>query len=389
MMKEEIIELAKLLGIAEVGFTDVVSMKYLIPLLEKRRKNKHFCEFEEYDIEKRIDANKVLDNCKSIICAVFPYASGYKIPYSYGSGNISVSSYGLDYHKYVYNKLECLAHNIQKKLCFNYKICVDTSPLLDRAVCVNAGLGFIGKNNMFINNKYGSFVFLGYILTDLDMNIDCSSVDQDKDVIKNKTIDDLLKMGSYKKTYNTECKDCNICVKMCPNHAIMGDGTINAKRCVSYLTQTKEYIDIEYRKAMGHQIYGCDICQYYCPKNNHVLKSKLINNYDELLVNLKDIMTMTNKEFKIKYSTIAGSWRGKNIWKRNAIIASANYKMKEMYNIISTILFGDNEMLKLYAMWALLEINKEKAIEFLDDVVKNQSEIIKCEYIKLLEVEYE
>ncbi|QSX06216.1 tRNA epoxyqueuosine(34) reductase QueG [Sedimentibacter sp. zth1] len=363
-MKDKILEIAKNIGIDEIGFTNTLNLDYLRPVLEKRISNNFSCEFEENNIDKRLNIKDYFVGCRSIICVAFPYAQGYKIPNKSNMGNLSVSSFGIDYHRIVKEKLNELAEKIKEIKSFNYTICVDTTPLVDRAICKNSGLGYIGNNSMLINSRYGSFVFLGYILTDLDISQDENKV-------------------------NDSCGSCNICRIKCPNHAIQPDGTINTKRCVSYLTQTKDYIEIKYRKALGHQIYGCDICQYYCPKNKHILDLDTQCNYEELLVELKELFYISNKEFKIKYGHLAGSWRGKNIWKRNAIIASANMKLYEMFDIISEELKYDNDMIKLYASWALLEIDRDKAKDLIFKRIKYENEIVQNEYRKLLEVKNE
>lgn len=361
-MKNKITETANSLGIDRIGFTKMTKLDELSELLNYRIKNNYICEFEEQDISKRLDVSYLLPNCKTIITAIFPYAKGYRVPEKVGMGNLSVSSYGMDYHKVLHEKLELLVLNLKKEIDFNYKICVDNTPLIDRAVCTKSGLGYIGKNNMFIDDEYGSFVFLGSVLTDLDISVDDSDIFSDK------------------------CGNCNICISKCPNNAILENRMINTKKCVSYLSQTKEYIPIEYRKAMGNQIYGCDICQISCPKNYKILNRDSKEDYSSLLVDLGELFKISNKEFNFKYGSIAGSWRGKNIWKRNAIIACANMGLNNFYDKIKDELYGQSEMFKTYAAWALLKLNVEKSKEIIYNRIKYENEFISNEYKKLLEL---
>ena len=360
-MKDRIIEEGYSLGIDKIGFTRKTRFNNLSELLSYRIKNNYSCEFEEVDLDKRMDVSYLLPNCKTIITAIFPYAKGYKVPKANNMGNISVSSYGMDYHKVLYEKLELLATNLQKHFKFNYKICVDNTPALDRTICKSSGLGYIGKNSMLINDDYGSLVFLGSILTDLDILVD--EVD----------------------SFEDKCGNCNICISKCPNNAIL-DKIINTKKCVSYLTQTKSYIPIEYRKAMGNQIYGCDVCQVNCPKNFKTLNQDTKENYNSLLINLEELFRLSNKDFKAKYGNIAGSWRGKNIWKRNAIISCANMKLDNFYDLIKDELNSQSDMFKTYAAWALLELNKEKSKDIIYNRIKYEDEFISNEYKKLLEI---
>ena len=360
-MKDKIIEEANSLGIDKIGFSKTTRFNNLSELLSYRKVNNYICEFEEEDLNKRIDVSYLLPNCKTIITAIFPYAKGYKIPKAKNMGNISVSSYGMDYHKVLHEKLELLALGLQKYYKFNYKICVDNTPAIDRAICKNSGLGYIGNNSMLINDEYGSFVFLGSILTDLDIPVEDVNNAEDK------------------------CGNCNICINKCPNNAILDNKIINTKRCVSYLTQTKSYIPIEYRKAMGNQIYGCDICQINCPKNNKVLNKATKENYSNLLIDLKELFELSNRDFNVKYGNLAGSWRGKNIWKRNAIIACANMKYDYFYDLIKNELYSQSDMFKTYAAWALLELNREKSKDIIFNRIKHENEFISNEYKKLLE----
>lgn len=360
-MKQVILQTAKLMGIDIIGITDVLDYSYLADSLNKRVAEGFDCEFEEQDINKRLDARNVFPNCKSIIAIGVPYAFGYKKPETNNMGLLSISSYGEDYHKKLNDLLKKLAEEIKRYLDFDYKICVDTSPLIDREICKNAGIGNIGKNTLLINKNFGSFINLGYLLTDL--NIEC---------------DKSLEVNI--------CGSCDICIKSCPNKAILNEGGINARRCVSYLTQTKEYIPLEYRKNIKNQIYGCDICQIVCPKNKLNLEKKTSEDFSSLLVNLEEIFNMSNKEFSEKYGKLSGSWRGKNVWKRNALIAVGNLKLYHMFDLVKAELDNNSDMIKIYAAWCLLKLHNETAKEILYNRLKYEDDTIKKEYIKLLEV---
>lgn len=363
-MKSEIKKLSNSLGISKVGFTDILDLSYLLPIIKERKDNKYNCEFEESNIYKRVNIKDYFPQVNSIIVGLFPYAHGYKSLNEHKKGNLSVSSYGLDYHNVVREKLNKLSEAIDSKYKHEYKICVDTSPLLDRAICKNAGLGYIGKNNMFINDIYGSFTFIGYILTSLN-------IESENNIINNK------------------CGDCKICINKCPNSAIKSNGIIDTNRCLSYLTQTKKYIPFEYRVSMGNQIYGCDVCQINCPKNKKILDIKTSIDYSSLLIDIEDILTISNKDFKRKYGVVAGSWRGKNIWKRNAIIVCANQQLRCYYDILKQELYSKNDMIKMYAAWTIMKLDRIKSKDILNNMLKYENDIVKDEYKKILEVVYE
>lgn len=362
-MKQKIIEIANSLGIEIIGFTSVLDYSYLADFFIEREKKGYNCEFEEQNINKRFNVRNVFPKCKSIIAIGVPYAMGYKKPVSHNKGQLSIVSYEEDYHNILNELLKKLAEEIKKVKSFEYEICVDTSPLIDKEICKNAKIGNYGKNSLLINGRFGSFINIGYLLTDLEIECDNS--------INNIDI----------------CGNCDICIKSCPNNAILKEGGINARKCISYLTQTKDYIPIEYRKNMKNQIYGCDICQVVCPKNKANSQKETNIDYSKLIIDLKELMNISNKEFKLQYGHLAGSWRGKNIWKRNAIIAIANLKIESMYNFVRNELNNESHMIKTYALWCLWELNKEKTEELLISFKEN--DIIISEYRKLAEAEYD
>lgn len=364
-MKQKIIKIANLLGIEIIGFTSILDYSYLSDFLYDRSKNGYSCEFEEQDINKRLNVSSVFPNCKSIIAIGVPYAVGFKRPTTKDRGLLSIVSYGEDYHKQLRLILENLADEIKKLVDFEYEICVDTSPLIDREICKNAGIGSYGKNALLINENYGSFINIGYLLTDL--KIDCTNS------INNINI----------------CGDCDICIKVCPNNAILKDGGINAKKCISYLTQTKDYIPLEYRENMKNQIYGCDVCQALCPKNKTNAEKTNNINYNSLLIDLEDMFEISNKEFEAKYGYLSGSWRGKNVWKRNALIAIGNLGLISMFDKVKRELNNESDMIKIYAAWSLMKLDKEMATKILHNSMKYENDTIKKEYMRLVEAEYD
>ncbi|NYB75510.1 tRNA epoxyqueuosine(34) reductase QueG [Sedimentibacter hydroxybenzoicus DSM 7310] len=361
-MKQKITEIANSMGIDIIGFTSLLDYGYLKDLLINRADKEYNSEFEENEINKRLDVRNILPECKSIIAIGIPYAEGYKKPVTKDMGLLSVSSYGIDYHKKLSGILYNLAEEIKKHKCFEYVICVDTSPLIDKEICKNAQLGNYGKNSLLINDRYGSFIHLGYLLTDLDIE-------------NSKTIGMDI------------CGECDICVKSCPNNAIFKNGGLNSKKCVSYLTQTKNYIPVDYRKSMSNQIYGCDVCQLVCPKNRLNSEKDTKNDYRSLLVDLNELMHTGNRDFIKKYGALSGSWRGKNVWKRNGLIATGNLQLLSMYDTVKEELGNPSELIRIYAAWSLLKLKKEDARDVLNNKLKYEDDKIKREYMKLMELE--
>lgn len=318
-MKKYIREKAKKLNIDMIGFTDSNPLVEIKDYLNFRRINKIETEFEEKVLLARIDPKLTLESCKSIIVIGLSYNIEYdeKADYKF-KGRLSKSSWGIDYHRVLKSKLEALIGEIKQKKDFEYKYFVDTGPLVERELAHKAGLGYYGKNCSIINEDYGSFIFLGYILTDLDIEPD-------------------------EKILNSQCGDCQLCLRACPGQALE-EYKLNAKKCISYQSQTKE-MNPELKKKMGANIYGCDICQNVCPKNKDVKKSlhdEFTPNETKGAIDIEELLSMSNREFKLKYGSMAGAWRGRNILRRNASIALNNMKNKDNEKEIDNLLEKNN-----------------------------------------------
>lgn len=336
-LKQYIIEKSKLVGIDIIGFTNCNKLNNLEDYLYNRRANNIETEFEEVDIEKRLYPRKVFPHCKSIIVVGISYNVDYKpdIRYKF-KGKISKSSWGKDYHNIVKKKMNELINEIKSEIEFKYVSFVDTGPLVERELAKKAGIGWYGKNCSIINDEYGSFIFIGYILTDLEIEND--------------------------EPIEEKCGNCEICLKACPTGALESAYTFNPKKCISYLTQTKNKIPYELRDKMGISVYGCDICQMVCPKN----KSPIVNRHIDFIpyktdgyVDIREILSMSNSQFKEKYGSMAGSWRGKNILKRNSIIALGNTNNIDSIQLLKEALKDSSPMIREYAAWSILKIDYE------------------------------
>ena len=343
-LNQYILDKSKKLNIDICGFTDSSPLYNLREYLIYREENNIMTEFEEKDIMKRIDPKLTLPSCKSIIVIGVSYnvdsqeeakestvSNRHLTPFP--KGYLSRASWGRDYHLVLREKMQALILEIQKVKDFNYRYFVDTGPLIDRELAKRAGIGYYGKNCSIINNEYGSFIFIGYILTDLDLD--------------------------YSEEMENNCGDCNLCIKACPTGALEGEYKFNPKKCISYLTQTKENIPLDLRKKMGAKIYGCDTCQLVCPKNKGIKKPNHKEFSPEITsgyINIEELLMISNKEFKSKYGSMAGAWRGKNILRRNGIITLGNMKRVEHLNLLISQLKDPNDMIREYAQWAIVNI---------------------------------
>lgn len=365
-LKKYIINKSKELYIDEVGFTDCGSLERVKDYLIGRKEKGKQTEFEEENVEKRIRPELLLESCKTIIVI----GVSYNIDVSRKArvklkGSLSKSSWGIDYHIVLKEKMERLIKEIRKVEEFNYKYFVDTGPLIDREIANKAEIGYYGKNCSIINDEYGSFMFLGYILTDLDVRFKSGGIEN-------------------------KCGDCNLCLDACPTGALEEPFKLNPKKCISYLTQTKEKIPYELREKMGMKIYGCDTCQLVCPKNKNSKKSsnkKFIPKKTKGYIDIEELLKMSNREFREKYGGMAGSWRGKNILKRNGVIALGNTKKKEYIEVLKPIIESDpSSMVRKYAAWAILNIDKKVGQKIIEDaLVIEKDENVKKEFVNLMQ----
>ena len=365
-IKEEIIKLSKEIGISKIGFTTADDFDYLERSLRLAVEEGRNSGFEHKNIEERIKPKLSLASAKTIISIAVAYPHKLKQQpqkTAYKRGKFTPNSWGLDYHYVLQDKLDRLAKGIEELTAdFEYKGMVDTGALVDTAVARRAGIGFIGKNGLVISKEFGSYMFLGELITNLDIEPD-QPVDYD-------------------------CGDCNRCLTACPTSCLIGDGTMNAKRCLSFQTQDKGIMDLEFRKKIKTVIYGCDICQICCPYNKG-LDNPLATEIDPELAHpeLLPFLDLSNGQFKEKFGHIAGSWRGKNILQRNAIIALANANDRSAIpKLLEIIDKGQNPIHIATAIWALSQLVREANPEMIEMIlaVKNPTEAIKEEQEQFL-----
>ena len=366
-IKEEIINLAKDIGISKIGFTTADDFDYLEKSLRLAVEEGRNSGFEHKNIEERIKPKLSLASAKTIISIAVAYPHKLKQQpqkTAYKRGKFTPNSWGLDYHYVLQDKLDRLAKGIEELTAdFEYKGMVDTGALVDTAVAQRAGIGFIGKNGLVISKEFGSYMFLGELITNLDIEPD--------------------------QPVDYGCGDCNRCVTACPTSCLIGDGSMNAKRCLSFQTQDKGVMDLEFRKKIKTVIYGCDICQICCPYNKG-LDNPLATEIDPDLSHpeLLPFLELSNGQFKEKFGHVAGSWRGKNILQRNAIIALANANdrsaIPKMLEIIDK---GQNPIHVATAIWALGQLVREVHPEMIELVmgIKNPTPQIQEEQGRFLE----
>ncbi len=282
-MKNEIVNLSKKIGVDLIGFTDLKCSEYLEHKYILQEKLDYKCSFQVGDITDKMLTNKKYEKYKTAIAIGLSYPKIKSDKIHLGS-----CSWGIDYHIVLKEKLDIIGNLLNDK-GYIYKVFVDNNQLDERYIAYKAGLGFYGKNNLLINKRFGSYFFIGIILTDM--------------------------VCKYDKICNDECFNCNRCILACPTKAISFKGILNAKKCLSYLTQKKNVSEKE-SETFNNCIYGCDICSEVCPHNDNV-KSDNFKSLGNEEIDANSFLKMSKDEYDKVYSKNSCYWRDKNILDRN------------------------------------------------------------------------
>lgn len=356
-LKQEIIEYSKTIGIDKIGFTTSDPFLELKDRLIEQQKRNYASGFEEPDLDKRTDPKRLMPEARSIIAIAVAYPSRLKdAPKSKKGerrGIFSRSSWGLDYHYVVRDRLQKLEAFIQERVPdARLKSMVDTGELADRAVAERAGIGWSGKNCSILNPDFGSYMYLGEMITNIPLPPD-------------EAMEDL-------------CGSCTKCLDACPTGALVAGGQINAKRCISFLTQTKEMIPVEFREKVGNRLYGCDSCQTSCPYNRRIdfhLHEELEADPQMVKPELLSLLSLSNRAFKEQYGSLSGSWRGKMPIQRNAILALAHFKDPEHIAPLADLLKNDpRPVIRGTAAWAIGKIGGDEAERVLRECLAMEKE---------------
>jgi epoxyqueuosine reductase len=216
---------------------------------------------------------------------------------------ISRYALGRDYHKVMRNKLQAFAKTINTQIAAHeFRVFTDTAPVLEIPLAVKAGLGWRGKHTLLLNREQGSLFFLGEIYTSLKL----ATPEPQKD----------------------HCGSCSACMTICPTQAITAPHRLDARKCISYLTiELKSAIPVEFRKAIGNRIYGCDDCQLVCPWNKFAQRTPIPdfeprNGLDSAM--LVELFAWTEAEFNQRLEGSPIRRIGHERWLRNIAVALGN-----------------------------------------------------------------
>ncbi len=246
---------------------------------------------------------------------------------------VSRYALGRDYHKLMRRRLRDLARQITDSVGeFGYRVFVDSAPVLEKAIAEKAGIGWVGKHTNVINKNAGSWFFLGELYTDLPLPIDAAA--------------------------NGHCGSCVACIDVCPTKAIVGPYSLDARRCISYLTiELKGAIPVEFRKAIGNRIYGCDDCQLFCPWNKFAeptAEGDFAPRHKLDSTDMTELFAWTEDEWLKRTEGSAIRRIGYERWQRNLAIALGNAKTTAaVIDALNKSRDTQSELVAEHVAWAL------------------------------------
>jgi epoxyqueuosine reductase len=317
--------------------------------------------FDEAYAERASDPSTVADGARSVICCAFAYATSPPRGRDSLSGRVSNYAWSSDYHSRVRIALQRIGDALDAA-CGKpvATFACDTRPLSERAFAARAGLGWIGKHTNLIAPKLGSYVFLGEVFSSVEIEPDAP--------------------------LQTSCGACTRCVTACPTGALRGDYTIDARRCISDLTQRTGAIPRDLRPLIGQWVWGCDACQEVCPPTRLAGdtgdSNALPRDASAAEPSLLELLELRSGTFKRRYRATAMGWRGAAVLRRNAAVALGNTFDRAAIPALARALESDpHPMVRGHVAWALGRIGAPAGIDALRRRRSVETDIEVCEEI--------
>ena len=244
-------------------------------------------------------------------------------------GLVSVYAQGRDYHDVMKKRLRVLARWMNETFAQEVKLFVDTAPVMEKPLAQAAGIGWQGKHTNLVSRGFGSWLFLGEVLTTLDLEPDAPESDH--------------------------CGECQRCLDACPTQAFTAPYRIDARRCISYLTiEHKGHIAAEFRSAMGNRIYGCDDCLAVCPWNKFASPTRhgeFVRGAEPAL--LAELVRLDDAGFRARFAGAPVKRTGRDRFVRNVLIAIGNSGDKALAETARERLTDTSPLVRAMAVWAL------------------------------------
>ncbi|HKP18316.1 MAG TPA: tRNA epoxyqueuosine(34) reductase QueG [Gaiellaceae bacterium] len=329
MTTGELRRLAEELGLDAVGAGPAAPYAETERHIRERRARGLFADmrFTMARPEESCHPENLLPGARTVVSAALCY---YTPGPADGAGTGRLPRYTWrDAYAELREKLDALGRRIGG----SYRVLVDANQHVDREGAVRAGIGFYGKNTMLITRRHGSWVVLGTLVTDVEVE--------------------------PSPALELDCGECRLCIDACPTDALDEPGTLDATRCLSYWTQSSAPIPESYREELGAMVYGCDICQDVCPWNRGVEKRRRGEHPPrdaEPQVSLVDWLRRDGDELVRAYDRLYVPRKDPRYLRRNALVALGNVGTSDDAPLAEAYAQGDDELLREHAEWALARI---------------------------------
>lgn len=291
---------------------------------------------EERACRRRADPREILPECRSILVLATPYGPASREEGIGERGAVASYAWGDDYHDILPARMKELVQFIEEQAGGPVKNrwYTDTGPILERDLAQRAGLGWIGRNTCLIHPKHGSYFLLSEILLDLELEPDPPFV-------------------------TDHCGTCTRCIEACPTDCILPDRTIDATRCISYLTiELKEDIPTELRDKMGNWVFGCDVCQRVCPWNRFAGAGDPAFGKDNPLPNLTEELVISTQEFNQRFKRSPVKRARRRGYLRNVAVALGNTANPHALPVLQNASNHEEPLVREHVNWAIAKINQ-------------------------------
>ena len=369
-LASQIKELGAEVGLDIVRITNTESFpeteNFIIESIEKGYipKDDYYTSKNISAITKQLNLNKITKRCnpKSVLKrarSIISVAQCYLIEETEDIqdkeqlyGKIAKYNVGNFYYD-VKLKLKKIVDFINQKADFKYKSKSKSCyvSLAEKPIAQRAGVGWYGKHGIIITERFGSWVVLGEIITELELDTD--------------------------ECLQQDCGDCTICIDSCPTKAIVSPYVIDRTKCLQFISERPMKVSLDFREVWGDKLYGCTICQEVCPKNYKVKPKKYRPEYGYIgsRIPLIPLLQITEAEFKNYFAYNQIAMRTREVIKRNAVLALGNIgDTKSVVPLIITLQQDDSPMVRGYTAWALGKIGGEKVKFALEKALKTEED---------------
>jgi len=334
MTAAELAELAEELGLDAVGAAPAEPYAGTERHIRERRARGLFADMRFTMAQPEVSCHPegLLPGARTVVSAALCY---------YGPGPDALEGEGrLSRYTWSdrYAELREKLDELGRRLGGRYRVLVDANQHVDREAAARSGVGFYGKNTLLITTRHGSWVVLGTLVTDVELEAT--------------------------PPLSTDCGSCTLCIDACPTGALDEPGVLDATRCLSYWTQAPQPIPPEYRAPLGPSVYGCDICQDVCPWNRGVEKRRAGEPLPEgaqPTVSLVEWLEADGEELRERFDRLYVPRNDPRYLRRNALVAAGNVGGVRERAAVERFAEADDELLREHARWALARLEERGA----------------------------